>query len=307
MSEVRQFRAEEEHCRLHEQLFEHQGRLQEQMIASVQHQANHHTARVQEEARGFQRAVQDNAEAVIAQRVSHEAAVYQNILNGNIHQRDEEYMHLIRSRDEEYVSSMATVTSQRDVDLLNLSHVRTMLEESQTLFEVKWQVQEAQTYRQEITTYMAEAAQLNQSLQHVTQVNEHSGQAQATSDWNLRTELQAANRELSLSENREITNLNNLARVQADLDTLRMRVATEEQPSLELTAPRPIATQLWPSPTAVALPPLLSVPASPAVPYGGSWGSVPAVPEASAMLVASPTVPPPPPPPPPSGNITPGR
>eukprot|EP00971_Amphidinium_carterae_P218966 4346398-Amphidinium_carterae.1 len=56
MSEVRQFRAEEEYYRLHEQLFEHQGRLQEQMIASVQQQANNHTARVQEEARGFQRA-----------------------------------------------------------------------------------------------------------------------------------------------------------------------------------------------------------------------------------------------------------
>eukprot|EP00971_Amphidinium_carterae_P325573 6455926-Amphidinium_carterae.1 len=211
------------------------------MIASVQHQANNHTARVQEDARGFQRAVQDNAEAVIAQRISHEASVYQNILNGNIHQRDEEYMHLIRSRDEEYASSMAAVIAQRDVDLLNLSHMRTMLEESQDA--VRNQVQEAQTYRQEITTYMAEAAQLNQSLQHMTQLNEHSGQAQATADWNLRTELQAANRELSLSETREITNLNNLARVQGDLDTLRMRMATEEQPSLELTAPRPISTQ----------------------------------------------------------------
>eukprot|EP00971_Amphidinium_carterae_P016055 316419-Amphidinium_carterae.1 len=132
------------------------------------------------------KAVQDNAEVVIAQRLNHEASVYQNILNGNIHQRDEEYMQLIRSWDEEYVSSMAAVTAQRDVDLLNLSHV-----------------QEAQTYRQEITTYMSEAAQLNQNLQHMTQLNEHSGQAQATSDWTLRTQLQAANRELSLSETRE--------------------------------------------------------------------------------------------------------
>eukprot|EP00971_Amphidinium_carterae_P093948 1859308-Amphidinium_carterae.1 len=77
---------------------------------------------------------------------------------------------------------------------------------------MRTQVQEAQTYRQEITTYMAEAAQLSQNLQHMTQLNEHSGQAQATSDWTLRTELQAANRELSLSESREVTNLTNLAR-----------------------------------------------------------------------------------------------
>eukprot|EP00971_Amphidinium_carterae_P066577 1318399-Amphidinium_carterae.1 len=70
-----------------------------------------------------------------------------------------------------------------------------MLEESQGA--MRTQVQEAQTYRQEITTYMAEAAQLSQNLQHMTHLNEHSGQAQATSDWNLRTELQAANRELS--------------------------------------------------------------------------------------------------------------
>eukprot|EP00971_Amphidinium_carterae_P068772 1361786-Amphidinium_carterae.1 len=46
MSEVRQFRAEEEYYRLHEQLFQHQGRSQEQMIVNVQHQANNHTARV---------------------------------------------------------------------------------------------------------------------------------------------------------------------------------------------------------------------------------------------------------------------
>eukprot|EP00971_Amphidinium_carterae_P328558 6460505-Amphidinium_carterae.2 len=65
MSEVRQFRAEEEHYRLREQLFEHQGRLQEQMIVSVQQQANNHTAKVQEEARGFQTAVQDNAEVTL--------------------------------------------------------------------------------------------------------------------------------------------------------------------------------------------------------------------------------------------------
>eukprot|EP00971_Amphidinium_carterae_P166777 3304780-Amphidinium_carterae.1 len=76
-----------------------------------------------------------------------------------------------------------------------------MLEESQGA--MRSQVQEAQTYRQEITTYMAEAAQLQQSLQQATHLNEHSGQAQAVSDWNLRTELQAANRELSLSESRE--------------------------------------------------------------------------------------------------------
>eukprot|EP00971_Amphidinium_carterae_P124661 2469338-Amphidinium_carterae.1 len=71
MSEVRQFRAEEEYYRLHEQLFEHQGGLQEQMIANVQQQANNL------ETRGFQRAVQDNAEVVIAQRLNHEASVYQ--------------------------------------------------------------------------------------------------------------------------------------------------------------------------------------------------------------------------------------
>eukprot|EP00971_Amphidinium_carterae_P077636 1534957-Amphidinium_carterae.1 len=63
------------------------------MIVNVQHQANNHTARVQEETRGFQRAVQDNAEAIIAQRVNHEAS------------RDEEYMLLMHSRDEEYVSN----------------------------------------------------------------------------------------------------------------------------------------------------------------------------------------------------------
>eukprot|EP00971_Amphidinium_carterae_P157574 3123698-Amphidinium_carterae.3 len=147
------------------------------MIATVQQQANSHTARVQEEARGFQRAVQDNAEAVIAQRTNYEASVYQNILNGNIHQRDEEYMQLIRSRDDEYVSSMAAVTAQRDVDLLNLSHVRTMLQEIQDA--VRHQVQEAQTYPRETTNYMSEAAQLNQNLQHMTQLNEHSGQVQA--------------------------------------------------------------------------------------------------------------------------------
>eukprot|EP00971_Amphidinium_carterae_P254610 5054786-Amphidinium_carterae.1 len=39
MTEITQFRAEEEYYRLHEQLFEHQGRLQEQMIVNVQHQA----------------------------------------------------------------------------------------------------------------------------------------------------------------------------------------------------------------------------------------------------------------------------
>eukprot|EP00971_Amphidinium_carterae_P203540 4039344-Amphidinium_carterae.1 len=74
MSEVRQFKAEEEYHRLHEQLFEHQGRLQAQMIASVQQQANNHTVRAQEEARGPKRAAQDNAEAVIAQRINHEAS-----------------------------------------------------------------------------------------------------------------------------------------------------------------------------------------------------------------------------------------
>eukprot|EP00971_Amphidinium_carterae_P349115 6490852-Amphidinium_carterae.1 len=108
------------------------------------------------------------------------------------------YMRLIHSRDEEYVSSMAIVTAQRDVDLLNLSHARAMLEESQDAMRA--QVQEAQVYRQEITSYMTEAAQLNQNLQHMTQLNEHSGQAQATSDWTLRTELQTAKRELALSE-----------------------------------------------------------------------------------------------------------
>eukprot|EP00971_Amphidinium_carterae_P093543 1851063-Amphidinium_carterae.2 len=73
-----------------------------------------HTARVQEEAHGFQRAVQDNAQAIIAQRINQEASAFQNILNGNTQQRDEEYMQLIRSRDEEYVSSMAAVTAQRE-------------------------------------------------------------------------------------------------------------------------------------------------------------------------------------------------
>eukprot|EP00971_Amphidinium_carterae_P019575 385433-Amphidinium_carterae.1 len=124
MSEVRQFRAEEEYYRLREQLFEHQRRLQEQMIANVQQQANNHTAKVQEEARGFQRAVQDDAEVVIAQRLNHEASECQNILNGNIHQRDEKHMQLIRSRDEEYVSSMAAVTdcTTRSRSLESVSH-----------------------------------------------------------------------------------------------------------------------------------------------------------------------------------------
>eukprot|EP00971_Amphidinium_carterae_P132815 2630305-Amphidinium_carterae.1 len=120
------------------------------MIANVQHQANNQTARVQEETRGFQGAVQDNAGTIIAQRVAHEASGHQNS-HGNIHHRDQEYMQLIQSRDEEYVSSMAAVTTQRDVDLLKLSHARTMLEESQDALRA--QVQEAQTYRQEITSY----------------------------------------------------------------------------------------------------------------------------------------------------------
>eukprot|EP00971_Amphidinium_carterae_P209196 4150056-Amphidinium_carterae.1 len=161
---------------------------------------------------------------------------------------------------------MAAVTAQRDIDLLNMSHIKTMFEESQDA--VRGQVQEAQIYRQEITSYMSEAAQLNQNLQHMTQLNEHSGQAQAASDWTLRTELQAANKELSLSETREVSNLTNLARVQGDLDSLRMRVATEEQPALELTGPRPISTQLWPSPADVALLPL------PPVPQSLLWGKL---------------------------------
>eukprot|EP00971_Amphidinium_carterae_P319891 6358443-Amphidinium_carterae.1 len=89
MSEVRDRQTSQsrgKYYKLHEQLFEHQGRLQEQMIVNVQHQANNCTAKVQEEARGFQRAVQDNAEAIIAQRINHETFVYQNIRNGNIHQ-----------------------------------------------------------------------------------------------------------------------------------------------------------------------------------------------------------------------------
>eukprot|EP00971_Amphidinium_carterae_P141636 2806284-Amphidinium_carterae.2 len=90
-----------------------------------------------------------------------------------------------------------------------------------------------------------------------------------------------------------------------------MRVATgglEEHsacPALELTAHRPISTQLWPSPAAVALPPLPSVPPSPTVHYGGSWGSVPAAPAAPVTLVGSQTTPPPPPTPPPPGPSSP--
>eukprot|EP00971_Amphidinium_carterae_P013879 273415-Amphidinium_carterae.1 len=51
------------------------------MIASVQHQVNNDTARVQE-------AVQDNAEVIIAQRINQETSTFHNILNGNIQQRD---------------------------------------------------------------------------------------------------------------------------------------------------------------------------------------------------------------------------
>eukprot|EP00971_Amphidinium_carterae_P328557 6460505-Amphidinium_carterae.1 len=86
---------------------------------------------------------------------------------------------------------MAAVTAQWDVDLLNLSHVRDMLEESQDAMRG----------------------------QHMTQLNEHSGQAHATSDWTLRTELQAATTEFSPSETREVANLTNLAQVKGDLDT----------------------------------------------------------------------------------------
>eukprot|EP00971_Amphidinium_carterae_P167375 3316600-Amphidinium_carterae.2 len=124
--------------------------------------------------------------------------MYQNILNGNIHQRDEEDMQLIRSRDEEYVSSMAAVTAQRHVDLSNLSHVRAMLEESQDA--MRGQVQEARTdWRQPPTC---------------------SGDFRLDSQ-DRTSGSQVANRELSLSETREVANLTNLAQVQGDLDKLR--------------------------------------------------------------------------------------
>eukprot|EP00971_Amphidinium_carterae_P016577 327384-Amphidinium_carterae.1 len=90
INEVRHYQAEEEYFHLKEQRYEHQGRLQKQMIVCVQQQANIHTYRVQKEARGFQCAVQDNAEAVISQRANQKVANFRSILNTNIQQMDAE-------------------------------------------------------------------------------------------------------------------------------------------------------------------------------------------------------------------------
>eukprot|EP00971_Amphidinium_carterae_P204460 4057302-Amphidinium_carterae.2 len=66
---ISEVRGEEKYFHLHAQFYEHQGRLQEQMIARVQQQASSHTQRVQEEAREFQNTLQDYAEVVISHRV----------------------------------------------------------------------------------------------------------------------------------------------------------------------------------------------------------------------------------------------
>eukprot|EP00971_Amphidinium_carterae_P153702 3047703-Amphidinium_carterae.1 len=90
------------------------------------------------------------------------------------------------------VQEMETITAhQRDVDMLNLSHVRNILKKRRCpTGTTTTPPQQVQTYMSESSAYLVETTQLQQGLKQMTELNQHTGAAQANSDWTLRTELQ---------------------------------------------------------------------------------------------------------------------
>eukprot|EP00971_Amphidinium_carterae_P062777 1242534-Amphidinium_carterae.3 len=68
---------------------------------------------------------------------------------------------------------MSAITTQKDVDMLNLkfdNHLRNILEENEGV--IRAQQQDVQNYMGKSSTYLAENVQLQQRLQQMTELNQ---------------------------------------------------------------------------------------------------------------------------------------